>query len=162
VTQIRQRRCVDQLLVGGIETFGLGGEPAGVFDDVLQRSGHDVHLTTAVVRVLALRRHAFQALPTLATRRNTHRPTICYTERMARAAQATVNVRLDAETAEALAELTANGAERSEAVRQAIKLARRELRHRRLQEDAERLRNDPDDLAEVRAIQAEMESIRAW
>jgi Arc/MetJ-type ribon-helix-helix transcriptional regulator len=73
-----------------------------------------------------------------------------------------INVRTDAKTDAALAQLTADGTSRSEAIRQAILDAAREAKRRRMQEESERLRNDPEDLAEVRRIQEIMEDLGAW
>ena len=59
-------------------------------------------------------------------------------------------------------ELTADGSDRSEAIRRALieAAARRRAEHLRAQ--AEALANDPDDLAEMRRVQAEMAALRAW
>lgn len=73
-----------------------------------------------------------------------------------------INVRTDPKTEEALAQLTADGTSRSEAIRQAILDAARAATRRRMREESERLLNDPDDLAEVRRIQKDMEPYRAW
>lgn len=73
-----------------------------------------------------------------------------------------VNVRVDPQTEAALDELTADGTTRSEAIRRAILDAAREARSRQLRQESERLRNDPDDLAEVRRIQEIMEDMGAW
>jgi hypothetical protein len=73
-----------------------------------------------------------------------------------------INVRTDARTDAALAQLTADGTSRSEAIRRAIIDAAREANARRLREESQRLRNDPDDLAEMRRIQELMEDLRAW
>lgn len=71
-------------------------------------------------------------------------------------------MRIDPATEGALATLTADGTTRSDAVRRAVVAAAAELDRRRLQAEAESLRDDPEDLAEVRRVQAEMESLRAW
>jgi Arc/MetJ-type ribon-helix-helix transcriptional regulator len=70
--------------------------------------------------------------------------------------------RTDPETDAALEYLQADGADRSEVIRDAIKLAGRAARIKRIRADAERLRNDPDDLAEMRQIQTEMGELRVW
>lgn len=75
---------------------------------------------------------------------------------------AVVNFRTDERADAALAELTADGTTVSEAVRQAlvdaVRLRRREQMRRESLESAE----DPLELAESRAIQSEMEGLRAW
>ena len=75
---------------------------------------------------------------------------------------ATITIRTDKAVDEALDALTAGGKSRSDAVREAILLASRELRHARLRAEAEALRNDPDDVAASKRLAAEMDSIRAW
>jgi hypothetical protein len=75
---------------------------------------------------------------------------------------ATITLRTDPETERALAELTADGVERSQAIRQAIVTAARLKEAERLREEAKALANDPDDVAEARAVLADMESLRAW
>ena len=75
---------------------------------------------------------------------------------------ATITIRTDNAVDEALDTLTAGGKSRSDAVREAILLAYRELRHARLRAEAEALRNDPDDMAASKRLAAEMDSIRAW
>jgi len=75
---------------------------------------------------------------------------------------AVVNVRTDRATDVALAQLTADATSRSEAIRRAILDAAREATRRPMREDADRLRNDPDDLAEVRRVHEIMDSLRAW
>lgn len=75
---------------------------------------------------------------------------------------ASINVRTDEPTDQALAELTATGITPSEAIRAAVQLAARHLRQQRLREQAEQLRNDPAYIAEIRAVQADMEPLRAW
>lgn len=75
---------------------------------------------------------------------------------------ATITFRTDSVIEQALAELMANGSDRSTAIRDAILTARKEMRRAQLRAECEAIRNDPDDLAEVRAIQQEMETLRAW
>jgi thioredoxin-like negative regulator of GroEL len=75
---------------------------------------------------------------------------------------ATITLRTDPETERALAALTADGVERSQAIRQAIVTAARLKEAERLREEAKALANDPDDVAEARAVLADMESLRAW
>lgn len=72
-------------------------------------------------------------------------------------------VRSDPETERALARLVElTGRRRSDAVREAIRLAEREAVLTRLEQQSEIIRNDPDDLAEIRAIREEMDSLSAW
>jgi len=75
---------------------------------------------------------------------------------------ATITIRTDKAVDDALKALAVGGKSRSDAVREAILLAFRELRHRQLRAEAESLRNDPEDVAASRQLAAEMESIRAW
>ncbi len=74
----------------------------------------------------------------------------------------TITVRADSEVERALAELTSDGKSQSAAIREAIIAAYRVHRAARLRAEAEALANDPDDRAEIRAVQADMESLRAW
>lgn len=75
---------------------------------------------------------------------------------------ATITIRTDQAVDEALQALTSKSGSRSDAIREAILLAYREQRHARLREEAEALRNDPEDVAASRRLNAELESIRAW
>lgn len=75
---------------------------------------------------------------------------------------ATITVRTDAQVEEALSRLTADGRTSSEAVRAAILAAAREQYYAEMQADAERVAHDPDDLAEMRRVAAEMDEISAW
>ncbi|MQA85808.1 MAG: hypothetical protein GEV03_14605 [Streptosporangiales bacterium] len=74
----------------------------------------------------------------------------------------TITVRADSEVEQALAELTADGRSQSAAVREAILFAHRAHRAERLRAEAEAIAADPEDRAEMRAVQADMESLRAW
>ncbi len=74
----------------------------------------------------------------------------------------TLTIRTDADVERALASLTREGQSRSEAARAAILDAERAHRRARLRAEAEALRNDPDDVAQSRALAAEMDTIRAW
>jgi Arc/MetJ-type ribon-helix-helix transcriptional regulator len=74
----------------------------------------------------------------------------------------TITFRPDAEAERALNELTADGTSRSAAIRDALLTAYRQRRIERQRAEAARLANDPDDRAEMRAIQEEMETVRAW
>lgn len=74
----------------------------------------------------------------------------------------TISVRTDPDTERALDVLTADGATRSDAIRGAILNSAKQARQQQLRSEAEALRRDPEDLAEVRRVQAEMEALRAW
>jgi hypothetical protein len=74
----------------------------------------------------------------------------------------TLTIRTDPEIERALAILTQDGRSRSEAARAAILAAERSQRRARVRTEAEALRDDPDDVAESRALAAEMDEIRAW
>jgi hypothetical protein len=73
-----------------------------------------------------------------------------------------VRARLDPDSEAALRILTAEGRTESEAVREALaESARRRLRRSELRAAAQRLADDPEDLAEVRRIREEMDEIAA-
>lgn len=74
----------------------------------------------------------------------------------------TITVRTDAEIEAALAALTADGSTRSEAVRAALLDAARARVRRQVEEESRSLAADPHDLAEAKAVQADMEALRAW
>jgi hypothetical protein len=74
----------------------------------------------------------------------------------------TITFRADAEVEQALADLTAGERDRSQVIREAILAAWRLRRDEQLRAEAQRLADDPDDRAEVRAVLADMESLRAW
>lgn len=74
----------------------------------------------------------------------------------------TITVRTDEEVEAALDALTADGSSRSEAVRAAVLDAARARTRADLEREARMLADDPDDLAEVRAVQADLEPLRAW
>lgn len=74
---------------------------------------------------------------------------------------ATLTIRIDSEVERALAALVDEGKSRSEVVREAILEAERSLRRARLRAEAESLMSDPDDVAESKALTAEMDAIRA-
>jgi Arc/MetJ-type ribon-helix-helix transcriptional regulator len=74
----------------------------------------------------------------------------------------TITVRTDAEIEAALAALTADGRSRSEAVRAAVLDAARARIREQVEAEARALAEDPDDLAEARAVQADLEPLRAW
>jgi Arc/MetJ-type ribon-helix-helix transcriptional regulator len=75
---------------------------------------------------------------------------------------ATITIRTDDAVDHALKALAGGHKSRSDAVREAILLAYRDLRHRQLRAEAEALRDDPEDVTASRQLAAEMESIRAW
>ena len=74
----------------------------------------------------------------------------------------TITVRTDEEVEAALAALTADGSSRSQAVRAAVLDAARARIRRQVEEESRALAVDPEDLAEARAVQADMEPLRAW
>lgn len=74
---------------------------------------------------------------------------------------AMLNFRSDPETDKALAVLTEDGRDRSEAIRQAIRWAARQRALADLRQESEAVRDDPEDQAEARRILAEMESLHA-
>lgn len=74
----------------------------------------------------------------------------------------TLTIRTDSEVERALDELTRAGRSRSEVARAAILDAERAQRRALMRAEAEELRNDPDDVADSRALAAEMDDIRAW
>lgn len=73
-----------------------------------------------------------------------------------------ITFRSDAASDAALRELTADGSDRSEVIRRALTDAATLRRAERLRAQAQALANDPDDLAEMRRVQAEMGALRAW
>jgi predicted transcriptional regulator len=76
----------------------------------------------------------------------------------------TFSVRADEEVQRALAELgvTPDGRNRSQVVRAAILTAAKEARRAALRAETVALAKNPDDLVEIRAVQTEMDSLRAW
>lgn len=75
---------------------------------------------------------------------------------------ANITFRSDPETDRALVELTADGSERSDAIRRALAAEAKRHRQERIRAEAERLTSDPDYQAEIAAVQADMEHLRAW
>lgn len=75
---------------------------------------------------------------------------------------AVVNFRTDERSERALAELTAEGASVSEAVRQALVDAVRLRRREQMRRESLEAAADPADLAESRRVRAEMDELRAW
>jgi hypothetical protein len=74
----------------------------------------------------------------------------------------TITFRPDTETERALAALTADGRSTSAAIREALLLAAKVQQAEALREEALALAADPDDVAEARAVLADMEPLRAW
>lgn len=73
-----------------------------------------------------------------------------------------ISVRSDAELEAALAQLGTAYGNRTDTVRAAILHLADEKRGQRLREESLAAANDPADLAETRAVMAEMEDLRAW
>lgn len=73
-----------------------------------------------------------------------------------------LTVRTDDEVEAALAALTADGTSRSQAVRAALLQAARERIRAEVEAEARALADDPDDLAEMRTVQMDLEPLRAW
>jgi Arc/MetJ-type ribon-helix-helix transcriptional regulator len=73
-----------------------------------------------------------------------------------------ITFRSDPASDAAIRELTADGSDRSEAIRQALVESAARRRAERLRAQAEALASDTDDLEEMRRIQADMAAIRAW
>lgn len=74
----------------------------------------------------------------------------------------TLTIRTDEKTEEALEELTADGLSKSEAARAAILEAGRAHRRKVMREEAEALRDDPQERAAAKELAAEMGEISAW
>lgn len=74
----------------------------------------------------------------------------------------TITFRSDDSSDAALKELTTDGVDRSEVIRRALVEAAARRRAERLRAQAEALASDPDDLAEMRRVQADMAALRAW
>lgn len=75
---------------------------------------------------------------------------------------ANISFRSDPETDRALSELTAEGSDKSEVIRQALINEARRHRRERMRSQSEALANDPVDKAEMGKIMAEMDAVRAW
>ena len=75
---------------------------------------------------------------------------------------ATITFRTSREVDEALTVLTADAGDRSRAIREAILVAHRLKAAERVRAEAEALADDDRDVAEARAVLADMESLRAW
>ncbi|MFE2751168.1 hypothetical protein ACFXGA_04110 [Actinosynnema sp. NPDC059335] len=74
----------------------------------------------------------------------------------------TITFRPDTETEQALATLTSDGRSASAAIREALLLAAKVRQAEELREEALALAADPDDVAEARAVLADLEPLRAW
>lgn len=74
----------------------------------------------------------------------------------------TITFRSDAAVDRALSDLTSDGTDRSQAIREAILTAREVRRAEELRAEARALVADSDDRAEMRAVLTDMESLRAW
>jgi hypothetical protein len=72
-----------------------------------------------------------------------------------------LTVQIDAKTEKALAELTADGRSATDVVREALLIANRLRRMELARVEAQELANDPEDLAEIRAIRWELGEDRA-
>ncbi|WP_440064514.1 hypothetical protein [Streptosporangium sp. OZ121] len=68
---------------------------------------------------------------------------------------AMLTVEIDSDTERILSELTSEGRSTTDVIREAIHVAGRLRWLEQARADAERLANDPDDLAEIRAIHRE-------
>lgn len=75
---------------------------------------------------------------------------------------AILNFRTDRRADEALAELTADGANVSDAIRQALVDAVRLRRREQMRREALEVASDPTDLEESRRVLGEMDELRAW
>ncbi|QQQ77619.1 hypothetical protein IOD16_03630 [Saccharothrix sp. 6-C] len=73
----------------------------------------------------------------------------------------TITFRPDTETERALERLTADGRSASAAIREALLLAAKVQQAEALREEALALAADPDDVAEARAVLADLEPLRA-
>ncbi|MET7399712.1 hypothetical protein ABZS66_40145 [Dactylosporangium sp. NPDC005572] len=74
----------------------------------------------------------------------------------------TITFRTDDDVDRALAELASGDRDRSQVIRDAILAAWRARRDEQIRAEAEAVAADTDDVAEARAVLADMESLRAW
>lgn len=74
----------------------------------------------------------------------------------------TISFRTDPAIDSALELLAEEAGSRSEAIRAAILDAGRQLRRARMRAESEALASDPDELAEIAAVRADLEPHRAW
>jgi Arc/MetJ-type ribon-helix-helix transcriptional regulator len=70
--------------------------------------------------------------------------------------------RIDSELEDLLADLMADGGDRSTVIREAVRLAWRERRRRELAAEMEAITSDAQALAEIRAAMRDVEQLRAW
>jgi hypothetical protein len=73
-----------------------------------------------------------------------------------------IRLRAQEDSERALRELTADGTSTSVAIREALISAARARAQQRLRAEAIALAADPDDVAEMRRVQTDMEPLRAW
>lgn len=74
----------------------------------------------------------------------------------------TFTVRIDDQTAQELEILAGHGRSRNAVVSAAIHAAYRELVLEQVRRETAALAADPDDLAEVARVQADLDELRAW
>lgn len=74
----------------------------------------------------------------------------------------TITLRIDSEVEELLADLMADGSDRSTVIRDAVRLAWRERRRQRLLAESESIASDERDRSAIAAAQRDMEGLRAW
>ncbi|MFG1609905.1 hypothetical protein [Actinoplanes sp. NPDC049265] len=74
----------------------------------------------------------------------------------------TITFRADDDVDRALADLTSTDRDRSQVIREAILAAWRLRQAEQLRAEAAAVANDPDDVAEARAVLADMGELRAW
>ncbi len=86
----------------------------------------------------------------------------CLTKQCIICLMTVVNFRTDERSERALAELTADGATVSDAIRRALVDAARLRRREQMRRESLEVSRSADDLAESRAVQQEMDEIRAW
>ena len=87
---------------------------------------------------------------------------ICLTNRHTIAGMTVVNFRTDERSERALALLMMDGITASEAIRRALADAVRFRRREQMRAESYALRSDPDDLADSRAVMADLDDLRAW
>ena len=73
----------------------------------------------------------------------------------------TISFRADEQTMAELRQLAGDG-NLSDAIRELIHTQYAALLYAQAARDAERLRNDPSDLAEIKAVNEELDEISAW
>jgi len=74
----------------------------------------------------------------------------------------TITFRADEEVERALADLVSAERDRSQVIREAILTTWRLRQADQLRAEAQAIAADPDDVAEARAVLADMEDLRAW